>query len=118
MSDSVAEKDKGTFKHFSSFMYDNQLYLIPLDNENFKKSVITEDLMNHILHGRQRDVLAFDYTELEEEGQKFKDNFMEVLEMVDDQQSSPDFVTENQIKKRAYQYYYPNRDYGDDLEFL
>ena len=51
--------------------------------------------MNHILHGRQRDVLAFDYTELEEEGQKFKDNFMEVLEMVDDQQSSPDFVTEN-----------------------
>ena len=67
MSSSVNEKDKDTFKHFTSFMYDNQLWLIPLDNENFSKSVITEELMNHILHGRQPEILAHDFTALENE---------------------------------------------------
>lgn len=27
-------------------------------------------------------------------------------------------MTETEKKKRAYQYYLPNRDYGDDLENL
>ena len=84
MSSSVDDKDKNTYKHFVSCMVNNNTYLIPLDNENFSKSVITESLMNHIIHGRQKDVLAFDYSELEAEGERFKDNFMEVLEMYDD----------------------------------
>ena len=75
-SENVPEKDKNTYKHFVSFMADNQTYLIPLDNENFKKSVITETLMNHIIHGRQKEVLAYDYSELEAEGDRFQENFM------------------------------------------
>jgi hypothetical protein len=51
-SNSVPEDDKNTFKHFASFMADNETFLIPLDNDNFKKSVITEELLNHIIHGR------------------------------------------------------------------
>ena len=51
-SDSVPAEDKDTFKHFVSFMVDNNKYLIPIDNQNFKKSVISEELMNHIIHGR------------------------------------------------------------------
>ena len=84
MSSSVPEKDKNTYKHFVSFMVNNNSYLIPLDNENFSKSVIAESLMNHIIHGRQRDVLRYDFSELEAEGQRFEENFMEVLEMYDD----------------------------------
>ena len=44
--------EKGTYKHFVSFMVDNEKYLVTLDNEDFKKSVISEGLMNHIIHGR------------------------------------------------------------------
>jgi hypothetical protein len=52
MSESVPEKDKNTFKHFSSFMANNQKYLIPLDSQHFKDSLITEELLHHIMHGR------------------------------------------------------------------
>ena len=48
----VPEGDKNTFKFFASFMAEDQTYLIPMDNDNFKKSVITEELLNHIIHGR------------------------------------------------------------------
>ena len=53
----------------------DEKYLIPLDNNNFTKSVITEELMNHIVHGRQKDVMAYDFTELEAEGRRLHDNF-------------------------------------------
>lgn len=52
MSESVPQKDKNTFKHFSSFMANNQTYLIPLDSKHFKDSLITEELLHHIMHGR------------------------------------------------------------------
>ena len=48
----VPDNDKNTFKFFASFMAEDQTYLIPMDNDNFKKSVITEELLNHIIHGR------------------------------------------------------------------
>ena len=67
MSESVPDEDKNTFKHFASFMAKDEKYLIPLDNDNFSKSVIAEELVHHILHGRQRSVLAYDYGALEEE---------------------------------------------------
>ena len=66
-SESVVNEDKNTFKHFSSFMVNDTPYLIPLDNDNFKKSVITEDLLNHVIHGRQLAVLNYDYEALEAE---------------------------------------------------
>ena len=84
-SSSVPEKDINTYKHFVSFMAEDQKYLIPMDNDNFGKSVITEELLNHILHGRQRAVLSYDYSALEEEGDRLDANFQEVLEMYDDQ---------------------------------
>jgi hypothetical protein len=80
----VNEKDKNTFKHFTSFMADNEKYLIPLDNDNFKKSVIAEDLLLHIVNGRQRAVLNFDYSAIEEEAKKYEDNLTELKEMFDD----------------------------------
>jgi hypothetical protein len=70
ISSSVPSKDMNTYKHFVSFMAEDQMYLIPLDNDNFNKSVITEELLNHILHGRQRAVLNYDYDALEAEGEK------------------------------------------------
>ena len=51
-SEAVPEQEKNTFKHFTSFMANNHWYLIPLDTKNFKKAVITEDLFNHVIHGR------------------------------------------------------------------
>jgi hypothetical protein len=33
-------------------MAEDDKYLIPLDNHDFKKSVISEELMHHIIHGR------------------------------------------------------------------
>lgn len=74
-SASIPEKDLNTYKHFVSFMAEDQKYLIPMDNDNFGKSVITEELLNHILHGRQRAVLSYDYTALEEEGERLDANF-------------------------------------------
>ena len=66
-SESVPTNDKNTFKHFASFMANDVRYLIPLDNDNFRKSVITEELLNHIIHGRQLRVLNYDYEALERE---------------------------------------------------
>jgi hypothetical protein len=62
LSKSVTADDKNTFKHFASFMVNDIKYLIPMDNDNFDESVITEELMNHIIHGRQIAVLNYDYT--------------------------------------------------------
>ena len=61
ISDSVKKEDKNTYKHFLAFMAKDQRYLIPVDGNNFKESVIAEELLNHIVHGRQRAVIAFDY---------------------------------------------------------
>ena len=81
-SESITEKD--TFKHFVSFMANNETFVIPMDNENFKKSVIAEELMNHIIHGRQKGVMQYDYSALEAEGERLDSNLQEVLEMYDD----------------------------------
>jgi len=85
MSDSVKKEDKNTYKHFLAFMAKGERYLIPVDGDNFKQSVIAEELLNHIIHGRQRAVLYFDYSELEAEGERLDNNLMEYLEMHDDQ---------------------------------
>jgi hypothetical protein len=84
MSESVPEKDKNTFKHFSSFMANNQKYLIPLDSQHFKDSLITEELLHHIMHGRQRAILKYDFSALEEQGDKIKNNLDEVMQIYDD----------------------------------
>jgi len=55
-SSSIDDADKDMYKHFVSFMVDDIKYLIPIDNNNFEKSVISEELMNHIVHGRQKGV--------------------------------------------------------------
>ena len=81
-SESITEKD--TFKHFVSFMANNETFVIPMDNENFKKSVIAEELMNHIIHGRQKGVMQYDYSALEAEGERLDSNLQEVLEMYDE----------------------------------
>ena len=47
-------------------MANNQKYLIPMDSQHFKKSLITEDILHHIMHGRQRAVLKYDFSALEE----------------------------------------------------
>merc|ERR1711990_1367752 len=51
-SESVREEEKNSFKHFTCFMHNNYWYLIPLDTKDFKKAVITEELFNHVIHGR------------------------------------------------------------------
>ena len=118
ISDSVKAEDKDTYKHFLAFMAKDVNYLIPVDGNNFKESVIAEELLNHIVHGRQRAVLNFNYSKLEEENERLDENFQEFLEMHDDQHQEADFVTRNTLKRRAYSYYHPNRDYGDHLEHL
>jgi hypothetical protein len=40
------------------------------------------------------------------------------MQIYDEQQSEFNFQTDTIKKKRAFQYYYPNRDFGDDLEHL
>lgn len=75
MSDSVKDQDKNTYKHFLAFMAKDNRYLIPVDGNNFKESVIAEELLNHIVHGRQRSVLSFDYSSLEAEGERLDNNF-------------------------------------------
>lgn len=102
MSKSVPEDDKNTFKHFASFMADDIKYLIPMDNDNFDKSVITEELMHHIINGRQRAVLNYDYSQLEAESARLDQNMQEVMEMYDEQQCSHDFITTNIAKRRAF----------------
>ena len=65
-------------------MVENVTYLIPVDSFKFKKSVISEELLNHIIHGRQKDVTAYNYSALEVEGERFANNLTEVMEMYDD----------------------------------
>ena len=102
LSKSVTADDKNTFKHFASFMVNDIKYLIPMDNDNFDESVITEELMNHIIHGRQIAVLNYDYSLLEAESLRLAQNMHDVMEMYDDQQCSPDFMTTNIAKRRAF----------------
>lgn len=73
-SEAVPEDDKKMFKHFASFMVHSQQYLIPLDCPSFKKAIISEDLLQDVIHGRQRAVLNFDFSALEEQEDKLKDN--------------------------------------------
>lgn len=47
----VNEKEKDTFKRFISFYANNEKYLIPLDQQNFTKGVIDEDLLGNIIRG-------------------------------------------------------------------
>lgn len=44
-SESVKAKDKNTYKHFLAFMAKDQKYLIPMDSDNFKESIIAEELL-------------------------------------------------------------------------
>jgi hypothetical protein len=74
----VPLQDINTYKHFVSFMVNDEMYLIPMDNENFSKSVITEELLNHILHGRQRAVLNYDFSALEVAGERLNQNLQEI----------------------------------------
>ena len=76
--------DKDTFKHFTAFMANNRTFLIPMDSENFDKSVITEDLLHHVMHGRQRAILRYDFTAMEEEGDKLVANVERVAQMKQD----------------------------------
>ena len=99
-------------------MANDQSYLIPLDNDNFKKSVIGEDLLNHIIHGRQLAVLNYDFEALEKEQKRADLLGDEFQEMMQDQYQHNDYVSNRMATVREYQYYYPNRDYGDDLEHL
>jgi len=93
-SESVPEEDKNTFKHFSSFMVNNHWYLIPLDTKTFKKSVITEELFNHVIHGRQKAILKYDYSALEAEDDKLKKNMEHLMELKNDQENEIEFTTE------------------------
>ena len=62
--------------------------------------------------------MRYDFSLLEEEGDQLYKNSQLLAEIHQDQHNEHDFVTETQKKKRAYQYYLPNRDFGDDLEHL
>jgi len=73
-SEGVPEEDKSTFKHFASFMAGNTRYLIPLDCPNFKEAVITEGLLQDVIHGRQKAVFDFDYSALEAEDDRLAEN--------------------------------------------
>jgi hypothetical protein len=77
-SDSIPAVDKDTFKHFVSFMSDSKTYMIPLDNDNFKKSVISEELLNIIIHGRQRAVQGYDFRGHEQKGLELSKNMQEL----------------------------------------
>jgi len=80
--------------------------------------VITEELFNHVIHGRQKALIKYDYSALEAEDDRLKKNMERVMELKNDQTNEINFTTETQRKKRAYQKYYPNRDFADDLIHL
>lgn len=45
-------------------------------------------------------------------------DLQELREMRHDQINEENFSTPNMLKRRAFSYYKPNRDFGDDLEHL
>lgn len=57
------------FGTFASFMANNVTYLVPLDSDRFRDAVITEELLNDVMNGRQKSVLRYDFSLLEEEGE-------------------------------------------------
>jgi hypothetical protein len=99
-------------------MADSEKFIIPLDSQNFKKSVASEEVMHHIINGRQNEVLAYDFSHIEERQRIIDENMMEVEEMRNDQVNAHDFVSDNQKKRRDFGYYHPNRDFNDELEHL
>ena len=118
MATETREPLKDNFHTFTSFMAHNKTFMIPLDSSEFKNGIITSELLSHVIHGNQREVLRYDFSALEEEGDRLF-NTVEQLSMIkQDQHNEHNFVTETERKKRAYQYYHPNRDFGDDLEAL
>ena len=66
-----------SFTNFLRFMANNEDYLLCVDAENFSKSIMTEDLVNHIVHGRQRGVLNYDYSKVEAKMLKFSETMEE-----------------------------------------
>ena len=61
--------------------------------------------------------MAYDFSELEARGERFESNYMEAIEMMNDQKNEH-MTTDMQRKLREHSYYYGNRDYGDDLLHL
>lgn len=45
---------KGEFDRFAKFMANNVTYLVPLDSERFEEAIITEELLDHVMNGRQK----------------------------------------------------------------
>lgn len=66
------------FKHFTSFMANNKTYLLPMDSKEFEKSLITEELLHHVMHGRQRAILKYDFSVMEEDGDRLFNNVEEL----------------------------------------
>lgn len=94
-SEDIPEQERGHFKHFASFMADNHQYLIPLDSPRFKDAVITEDLFNHVIHGRQKAVFDFDYSALEAMDDQLKKNLDRLVEIKNDQVNAINFTPAN-----------------------
>ena len=65
---------KGEFERFAKFMANNVTYLVPLDSERFEEAIITEELLDHVMNGRQKSILRYDFSLLEEEGEQLFKN--------------------------------------------
>mmetsp|Transcript_16052 Transcript_16052/g.27068 ORF Transcript_16052/g.27068 Transcript_16052/m.27068 type:complete len:383 (-) Transcript_16052:10-1158(-) len=117
-SDNVRKDDKHLFKYFISFMSKDRKYLIPIDNDNIKRSVISEELLNHVAHGRVREVQNFDFSELEARTKRIHEMTDELNEYENEVVNEYGFVTETLKKKREYNYQRPSRDFRDDLLHL
>ena len=58
----IPKAKRDQFKHFIAFMAKDKNYLIPVDSNTLGKSIISEELLQHIAHGRARAVQNYDYS--------------------------------------------------------
>ena len=93
LAKSVPKQDQDMFKHFTAFMANNKTYLLPMDSKEFEKSLITEELLHHVMHGRQRAILKYDFSVMEEDGDRLFKNVEEIAALKQDQHNETNFVT-------------------------
>ena len=114
----VPEDDKSHFKYFWRFYADNETYLVPIDHEQFEKGIYDKTLLFDIISGRQNKVLNHDYTEIETDFLQLENIIKERFREYLIREGIGGIVLEEDVKKRAYQYYHPNRDHGGYHEDL
>ena len=103
------------FRFFYKFMANNEIYLVAKDHSNHKEFCPSDELLMSVLQAKQKSVMDFDFTEMEAKAAKEMAEQDEMIKEIFNFKGL-EYTSERDKKRRAYSYYYPNREFEGNKE--